>query len=263
MTYCLGMLLNAGLVMIADTRTNAGVDNFATYRKLHHLVDQPEREIFLASSGNLSMSQTVIGMLNEGLPPAEGSEIPRKLESANSMFRAAQMVGEAVQIANHAVGEAMAEITVSGSLALLLGGRIGATPPRLFLIYSAGNFIECQGESPFFQIGETKYGRPILDRAITLETPISEAVKIGFLSFDSAMRSNLAVARPLDLMVMPSDPEAHVLKRRIELDDAYFNELSQSWSKYLRQAVKSIPAPPFLAELPLPLEGGGEIRKAG
>jgi putative proteasome-type protease len=247
MTYCLGMLLNAGLVMIADSRTNAGVDNFATYKKLHHLVDQPERQIFLASSGNLSMSQTVIGMLEEGLPPAEGSEIPRKLESANSMFRAAQMVGEAVQLASDALGPALDEINSHGSLALLLGGRIGATSPRLFLIYSAGNFIECQAESPFFQIGETKYGRPILDRAITLDTPIAEAVKIGFLSFDSAMRSNLAVARPLDLMVMPSDPNAPVLTRRIERDDAYFNELSQSWGKLLREATKAIPAPPFLA----------------
>jgi putative proteasome-type protease len=241
------MLLNAGLVMIADTRTNAGVDNFATYKKLHHLVDQPERQIFLASSGNLSMSQTVIGMLEEGLPPAEGGEIPRKLESANSMFRAAQMIGEAVQITSHALGAALDEINAHGSLSLMLGGRIGDGRPRLFLIYSAGNFIECQAESPFFQIGETKYGRPILDRAITLDTPIAEAVKIGFLSFDSAMRSNLAVARPLDLMVMPADPKAPVLKRRIERDDAYFNELSQSWSKYLREATKAIPAPPFLA----------------
>jgi putative proteasome-type protease len=261
MTYCLGMLLDAGLVMIADTRTNAGVDNFATYKKLHHLVDQPERQIFLASSGNLSMSQQVIGMLDEGLPPAEGSEIPRKLESANSMFRAAQMVGEAVQITNHALGEAMAEINISGSLALLLGGRVGATAPRLFLIYSAGNFIECQSESPFFQIGETKYGRPILDRAITLDTPICEAVKIGFLSFDSAMRSNLAVARPLDLMVMPSEPESPVLERRIERDDAYFNELSQSWGKLLRKATEAIPPPPFLAELPL--LAGEDARKTG
>lgn len=248
MTYCLGMLLDAGLVMIADTRTNAGVDNFATYKKLHHLVDQPNRQLFLASSGNLSMSQQVLGLLEEGLPPAEGSELPRTLDGANSMFRAAQMVGEAVQITSHTVGEALAEINLHGSLAVLLGGRIGPTKPRLFLIYSAGNFIECQAESPFFQIGETKYGRPILDRAVTLDTPLPEALKIGFLSFDSAMRSNLAVARPLDVMVMPIDPEAPVLTRRIERDDAYFNELSQSWGKLLREATKTIPPPPFLAE---------------
>ncbi len=247
MTYCLGMLLNAGLVMIADTRTNAGVDNFSSYRKLHRLADRRDRQIFLASSGNLSMSQSVIGLLEEGLPPAEGSDQPRTLDAAPSMFRVAQLIGEAVQIASHTVGEALAEINLNGSLALLLGGRMGDSKPRLFLIYSAGNFIECQPETPFFQIGETKYGRPILDRAITLDTPLDEAVKIGFLSFDSAMRSNLAVARPLDLMVMPKDPKAPVLTRRIERDDPYFNNLSESWSQYLRDATKAIPPPPFLS----------------
>jgi putative proteasome-type protease len=158
------------------------------------------------------------------------------------------MIGEAVQITNHTVGEALAEINLNGSLALLLGGRIGDAPPRLFLIYSAGNFIECQAESPFLQIGETKYGRPILDRAITRDTALDEAVKIGFLSFDSAMRSNLAVARPLDLMVMPNDPKAPVLTRRIERDDSYFNDLSQSWGKLLRDATRTIPPPPFMAD---------------
>ena len=249
MTYCLGMLLDAGLVMIADTRTNAGVDNFSSYRKLHRLADRKDRQLFLASSGNLSMSQSVIGMLEEGLPPAPGSDLPRTLDTAPSMFRVAQMIGEAVQITSHTVGEALAEINLNGSLALLLGGRIGDAAPRLFLIYSAGNFIECQPETPFFQIGETKYGRPILDRAVALDTPLDEAVKIGFLSFDSAMRSNLAVARPLDLMVMPRDPKASVISRRIERDDVYFNDLSQSWSKHLRDAVKAIPPPPFLADM--------------
>lgn len=247
MTYCLGMRLNAGLVMIADTRTNAGVDNFSTYRKLHRLSHGPDSEIFLASSGNLSMSQTVLGLLEEGLPESQDNPLPRTLNGANSMFRVAQLIGEAVQIASHTVGEALAEMNKNGAVTLLLGGRIGSSPPRLFLIYSAGNFIECQQETPFFQIGETKYGRPILDRAITLETPLAEAIKIGFLSFDSTMRSNLAVARPLDLMVMPLDASLPVLTRRIEKDDAYFNDLSASWSQLLREATKAIPSPPFLS----------------
>ena len=245
MTYCLGMLLNAGLVMIADTRTNAGVDNFSSYRKLHRVADRDDRQIFLASSGNLSMSQSVLGLLEEGLPPIEG-EIPRTLDTVTSMFRAAQLVGEAVQIATHTVGEALAEINLNGSLALLLGGRVGDSPPRLFLIYSAGNFIECQNETPFFQIGETKYGRPILDRAVTIDMPLAEAVKIGFLSFDSAMRSNLAVARPLDVMVMPASGRQVPLTRRIERDDPYFDSLSQSWGQLLREATKTIPSPPFM-----------------
>jgi putative proteasome-type protease len=240
------MLLNDGLVMIGDTRTNAGVDNFSTYRKLHCLVDEPGRQLFIASSGNLSMSQSVMGLIQEGLPADDESEKPRTIAGAPSMFRVAQLIGEAVQIATETVGKALAEINRNGSLSMLLGGRIGDAPPRLFLIYSAGNFIECQQETPFFQVGETKYGRPILDRAITLDMPLAEAVKIGFLSFDSAMRSNLAVACPLDIMVMPRDAREPLLTRRIERDDPYFNELSQCWGKLLRDATKTIPEPPFM-----------------
>ena len=129
---------------------------------------------------------------------------------------------------------------------MLLGGRIGAEPPKLYLIYEAGNFIECQSEVPFLQIGETKYGRPILDRALRRSTPLPQAVKIAFLSFDSSMRSNIAVARPLDMMVMRADPAAPILTRRIEADDAYFSMLSQRWSALLSEAAKAIPDPDFL-----------------
>ena len=246
MTYCLGMLLDAGLVMIADTRTNAGVDNFSCYQKLRGLPAGPDKQIFVASSGNLSMSQAVIGLLEEGLPASEDSDVPRTIDAAKSMFRVAQLIGEAVQAASRTVGDALSEINLNGSLSLLVGGRVGNSAPRLFLIYPAGNFIECQREAPFFQIGETKYGRPILDRAVTLDMPLGEAVKIGFLSFDSAMRSNLGVARPLDMMVMPHDPADPILTRRIERDDPYFNELSESWSRLLREATRAIPQPPFM-----------------
>jgi putative proteasome-type protease len=162
------------------------------------------------------------------------------------MFRAAQLVGEALQIANRSVGEALESLNIAGGSTLLLGGRIGRGRPTLFLIYEAGNFIECQREVPFFQIGETKYGRPILDRVVRTGTPLAEAVKIGFLSFDSSMRSNLAVARPLDLMVMPSDPAAPVQTRRIENNDPYFNDLSSRWSELLHDATRAIPDPPFM-----------------
>ena len=128
----------------------------------------------------------------------------RTIAEPTSMFRAAQLVGEAVQLANATVGKALASIKISGASSILLGGRIGDAPPALFLIYSAGNFIECKPDMPFFQIGETKYGRPMLDRTIKPATPLAEAMKIAFLSFDASIRSNLAVARPLDLMVMPA-----------------------------------------------------------
>lgn len=255
MTYCLGMLLDAGLIMIADTRTNAGVDNFSSFKKLHTLVDEPKRKIFACTAGSLSMSQSVIGLLQEGLPPpgadSDSGEpaspgLNRTLKDAATMFRAAQLVGEAVQMANATVGQALRAINIESWVSLLLGGRIGDAPPALFLIYSAGNFIECTPEVPFLQIGETKYGKPILDRGLAFATPLHEAVKYGFLSFDSAMRSNLGVARPLDLMVMPRDRKAPLLTRRIEEDDPYFDDLSERWSRYLFQATENIPNPPWM-----------------
>ena len=249
MTYCLGMLLDAGLIMIADTRTNAGVDDISSYRKLHCLADEPDRIIYAASAGNLSTTQTIISLLREGLPADEEGKITRTIAEPNSMFRAAQLVGEAVQIANETVGKALASIRISGASSLLLGGRIGNAPPSLYLIYSAGNFIENKPDVPFFQIGETKYGRPILDRTIDMATPLAEATKIAFLSFDASIRSNLAVGRPLDVMVLPNRPGARALTRRIEADDPYFNDLSARWGDLLGEAQAAIPDPPFMTEL--------------
>jgi putative proteasome-type protease len=249
MTYCLGMLLDSGLIMIADTRTNAGVDDISSYRKLHCLADGPDRCIYAASAGNLSTTQTVISMLREGLPSGEQEGLMRTIHSPTSMFRAAQLVGEAVQIANETVGKALASIKISGAASILLGGRIGNGPPSLYLVYSAGNFIECKPDMPFFQIGETKYGRPILDRVIHLDTTLAEAMKIGFLSFDASIRSNLAVGRPLDLMVMPAGKRARVLTHRIDADDAYFTDLSIRWGDLLQHAAEAIPDPPFMRDL--------------
>jgi len=246
-TYCVGLLLDAGLVMVADTRTNAGVDNFSSYRKLHTLAQGPDRQIFLCTSGSLSMTQSVIGQLAEALPAPVGDETALTVATAPSMFRVAELVGDAVQSVNRKVGTVLAEANISSSVSLLLGGRIGAEPPALYLVYSAGNFIHCSPESPFLQIGETKYGKPILDRGIRRGTPLDEAVKVALLSFDSAMRSNLGVARPLDLVVMPAERESPLLSRRIEPDDAYFNELSLRWAVLLHEATQQIPNPPWMA----------------
>jgi putative proteasome-type protease len=241
------MLLDSGLIMIADTRTNAGMDNFSSFKKLHVLADEPDRRIFACTAGSLSMSQSVIGLIQEGLPATDDdSGMTRTLKHATTMFRAAQLVGEAVRMANRTVGEALKAIAIESWVSLLLGGRIGDGPPMLFLIYTAGNFIECTPEVPFLQIGETKYGKPILDRGLSFETPLHEAVKFGFLSFDSAMRSNLGVARPLDLMVMPRDRDAPILQRRIPEDDPYFDDLSERWARYLHQATENIPNPPWM-----------------
>ncbi len=256
MTYCLGMLLDEGLIIIADTRTNAGVDDISTYRKLHCLTDAPDRCIYAASAGNLSTTQTIISLLREGVPAggaveaAEGDDIVlRTISEPTSMFRAAQLVGEAVQIANATVGKALASIKISGASSMLLGGRIGSAPPSLFLVYPSGNFIECKPDVPFFQIGEHKYGRPILDRTIAPDTSLPEAMKVAFLSFDASIRSNLAVARPLDLMVMPAKSNSKVLIKRIDNDDAYFDDLSARWGDLLHDAMTAIPDPPFMAEM--------------
>jgi putative proteasome-type protease len=245
-TYCVGLLLEAGLVMIADSRTNAGVDNFSSYRKLHKLADGADRRIFLCTSGSLSMTQSVIGQLTEALPAPIGDERAMTVATAPSMFRVAELVGEAVQSVNRSVGAVLAEANIPSSVSLLLGGRIGDSPPSLYLVYSAGNFIHCSPESPFLQIGETKYGKPILDRGVRFGTPLDEAVKVALLSFDSAMRSNLGVARPLDLVVMHADPSRPLVTRRIEPDDPYFNALSLRWAVLLHEATEAIPNPPWM-----------------
>ncbi|WP_419826685.1 peptidase [Sphingomonas sp.] len=247
MTYGLGMLVDDGLVMIADTRTNAGVDDISTYRKLHLVASGPDRLLVVASAGNLSMTQRILATLAEGLPPAEEGAPPRRLSDVPSMFRAAHLVGEAMAIASDRVAAGLAAQGIATGVSLLLGGRVGHERLRLYLFYEAGNFIECQRDKPFLQIGDIKYGKPILDRSLRHDMPVNEAVKIGLISFDSTMRSNLSVGRPLDLMVIPADAEAPVVSRRIEVRDIYFDDLSMRWSMLLDEVRATIPQPPFLA----------------
>jgi putative proteasome-type protease len=237
------MLLESGLVLMADTRTNAGVDNFSTFRKLHTLADQPDRQIYAASAGNLSLSQSAIGLLQED--ELEGKH-ERCLSEAPSMFRVAQLVGAVVEKVGATIGAALAREHLDNSLELLVAGRVGEGPLKLYLVYTIGNFIECTAEVPFLQVGETKYGRPILDRALTYGTALSEAVKIGLLSFDSTMESNLSVAHPIDVLVLSAEGTQPVIKRRIEADDDYFREITRAWATMLNEAVAKLPEPPWL-----------------
>ncbi|MBP8233610.1 MAG: peptidase [Rhizorhabdus sp.] len=246
MTYCLGIMLREGLIMVGDTRTNAGIDNISTYRKLHILADERDSFVVLASAGNLSVTQLVLGMLSEGLPARNGEDTPRRIEHMPSMFQVAQLVGEAVMSAGAQLKPALYAAGVPSGISLLLGGRIAGGPLTLFLIYDAGNFIECQQDSPFFQIGATQYGKPILDRAMNYESSLEEAVKVGLLSFDSTIRSDLSVGLPFDLIVLRQDVTAPIVSRRIEADDAYFRNLSARWSMLLNESRASIPDPPFL-----------------
>jgi putative proteasome-type protease len=240
------MLVEDGLVMMADTRTNAGVDDISVYRKLHVLCDAEDRIVVAAASGNLSITQLVISRLEEGLEPFIEGDPPRTLHNVPSMFQAAELVGEAVAAARKDVSRALSAQNIEAGISLLLGGRVGDNKLRLYLIYSAGNFIECHSDAPFLQIGETKYGKPILDRALQWDTPLDESVKVGLISFDSTMRSNLAVGRPLDVIVIPRDRAHPVIRRRIGVDDPYFDDLSARWSMLLGESRAIIPSPPFM-----------------
>jgi putative proteasome-type protease len=244
MTYCCGILVREGLVMIADTRTNAGLDNVSTFRKLHIYTKPGERVMALASSGNLSLSQTVRSMLTEGIENPETGEL-ETLMNAPTMFQAAQRIGNAVRSIQRIEGKALEEADVDHGIGFLFGGQIKGGKLRLFMIYSAGNFIECTTDTPYLQIGEHKYGKPVLDRAISFETDIYDALKIGLISMDSTMRSNLAVGLPIDLMVARSDACESEVNYRIQPGEPYFQDLRERWSGALRAAHIAIPRPPY------------------
>lgn len=244
MTYCTGILVRDGLVMIADTRTNAGIDNVSTFRKLHVPVSNPERTITIATAGNLSVTQTVLGLLAEGIINHETGET-ETLDNVTSMFRAAQLVGRAIRMVYKIDGGALADAGLKFDVSFLLGGQIAGLPMRLFMIYAAGNFIECGSDAPFLQIGEHKYGKPILDRAVTYKTDLYDALKVGLISMDSTMRSNLAVGLPIDVLVMRRDSPTPELIHRIDAGEPYFHDLRERWSAALRAAHMAIPRPPY------------------
>ena len=229
--------------MIADTRSNAGLDNIATFRKLH-IFDKPgERVLILATAGNLAVSQSVINLLTEGMESKETGEI-ETLDQMPSMFKSAQFVGRAIREVHRIDGDAL-EQQSSFEVSMLLGGQVKGGRLRLFMVYAAGNFIEATADTPYLQIGEHKYGKPILDRSVTEETRLYDALKLGLISMDSTMRSNLGVGLPIDLAVVRRDALECELTYRIEEGEPYFHDLRESWSSALRAAHLAIPQPPY------------------
>ena len=245
MTYCCGILVRDGLVMIADTRTNAGLDNISVFRKLHTFADPGERIMAIASSGNLSITQSVLSILREGLEnPSSGER--ETLMNAPTMFQAAQRIGRAIRTVHDHEGQALEAADVKFDVAFLFGGQIKGERPRLYMVYSAGNAIECTTDTPYLQIGEHKYGKPVLDRAVGYGMDLYDALKVGLISIDSTMRSNLSVGMPIDLLVVRSDTYKAELTYRIEPGEPYFQDLRQRWSAALRAAHLDIPRPPYV-----------------
>src|SRR5271166_4150916 len=244
MTYCCGILVREGLVMFADTRTNAGVDNIATFRKLHVFKDPGKRIMALASAGNLSISQSVVSILTEGYDNPETGE-HETMMNAPSMFQAAQRVGHVIRTIHATEGKALEASDVTFDVSFLFGGQIAGERMRLFMVYSAGNFIECTVDTPYLQIGEHKHGKPVLDRAISFDTDLYDSLKIGLVSMDSTMRSNLGVGLPIDLLMVRRDTCTEDVNYRIEPGEPYFQDLRKRWSSALRAAHMDIPRPPY------------------
>jgi putative proteasome-type protease len=244
MTYCCGILVREGLVMIADTRTNAGLDNVSTFRKLHVFREPGERIMAIASAGNLSISQSVVSLLKEGVENKETGE-RETLMNAPTMFQAAQRIGRIVRELHDEEGPVLESAEVRFDVSFLFGGQIKGEKLRLFMIYSAGNFIECTTDTPYLQIGEHKYGKPVLDRAVTYETELYDALKLALISMDSTMRSNLGVGMPIDILVARPDVCDAEVSYRIEPGEPYFHGLREHWSEALREAHMAIPRPPY------------------
>ncbi|WP_374339962.1 peptidase [Methyloversatilis sp.] len=241
MTYCVGMLLDSGIVCLSDSRTNAGVDHINTFRKMTVFERPGERVLVLMSAGNLALTQTLMSLLRERLA-AEGAN----LHTVPNMFEAARHVGDCLREVHARDGEALKEFGIEFNASFILGGQILGEEPRLFQIYAAGNFIEATRDTPYFQIGEAKYGKPIIDRVIRPETTLDEAAKCALISMDSTIRSNLSVGLPLDLLVLRAGGLKVCSHTRIDGDNAYFEMIRTRWGESLREAFHALPSPDWI-----------------
>lgn len=240
MTYCVGIMLEAGMVFASDSRTNAGVDQIASFRKMKVYERPGDRVIVVICSGNLSISQNTISLIEQAARKNDGSP---NIWNVGSMFDVATLFGDCLRQVRERDGPYMQQTNVDSHANLVIGGQIGGESQRMFMVYSEGNFIEAGTLMPFFQIGETKYGRPILDRVIKGNTTLTEAAKCTLVSFDSTMRSNISVGLPIDLVVMANNSLRVALQTRIEETDAYFSMIHQEWGEGLRRVFAQLPDP--------------------
>jgi len=241
-TYCVGVLLRDGIVLASDSRTNAGVDNVATFCKMTVFEHVGDRVIVLLSSGNLAGTQAVIGVLKQRSDVVDG---PPNLRTARTMFDVAMLVSDAVRDIERRDGPFLENGPIAFNASFILGGQLQGEAPRLFRIYAEGNFIEAGDDTPFLQTGEAKYGKPIIDRVLAPTTTLADATKCVLVSFDSTMRSNLSVGMPIDLVCYVRDSFALPMRRRFEPGDSYFAALSASWSGGVRKVFRELPDLPW------------------
>jgi putative proteasome-type protease len=241
MTYCVALRVDAGLVLLSDTRTNAGVDNIGRFRKTFTYEVPGERAMAIMCSGNLSVTQEVRTMLSRAIKDCHEDAEVETLLNCRTLHRAAQLVGAAMREVQTRMQDDLGIAEPTAAASMILAGQRRGGKQRLYLIYPEGNFIEATADNPFFQIGEHKYGKPILDRMIQPTTSLEDACKAACVSMDSTLRSNLSVGMPLDLTIIPRDAYGFRLRRRIEKDDPQFGCISQSWGEALRQGFESLP----------------------
>jgi putative proteasome-type protease len=251
MTYCIGIRLEAGLVFLSDSRTNAGLDHIASFRKMMIYERPGERFMVLLSAGNLSVSQSVRELLQvEKIDRGNGSD-GLTIWNCESLFDAARILGSTVRRVYAQDGEALKASGIDFNASFILGGQIGGEAMRMFLVYSPGNFIEATRETPYFQIGESKYGKPILDRVISMVTPLDEAAKCALVSMDSTLKSNLSVGLPLDLLVYRAGQLKSEQFVCIDEHNPYFQFIRSTWGEKLHRVFESIDDPQW---------GGGEAK---
>jgi putative proteasome-type protease len=242
MTYCCALRLDSGMIFASDSRTNAGVDHIATFTKMRVYEKKDDRVIVALSSGNLAMTQGVINILDRH----HRIEDTETIWNVDSMYDAAVLVGDALREMHRRDAPFLTQSNIESNSNLLVGGQIKGEVPRLFHVYAQGNFIEATDDTPYFQLGESKYGKPILDRVITMATPQKEAAKCVLISFDSTMKSNISVGLPIDLLWYPRDSLRIGMQHRIREGDPYFTMLRSRWGGGLRRVFQELPDPDWL-----------------
>ena len=240
MTYCVAMSLEAGIIFAADSRTNAGVDQIGRFSKMRVFSREGDRVVVTLTSGNLSMTQSALNILEQRARVGDGQ---LQLWNAPSMFDIARLVGDALREVKTRDGPYLLQNNIDSHATFIVGGQVQGETPRLFEVYSEGNFIEATTDTCYFQIGESKYGKPVIDRVITRATSLQEATKCTIVSFDSTMRSNISVGLPIDLAVYETDSLRVKLQKRIEESDPYFQMIHTQWGEGLRRVFAELPNP--------------------